>query len=352
MRRWRTCCTEQRLSTKELAPMNRPARLWDDTISDSDLAYDREEILAGLRAPQKQLEPRFLYDERGSHLFDRITALEEYYPTRSEISLLEDRSADIAQRVGRGAAVVELGAGSSRKARLLLEALDAPSCYVPVDISAAYLAQQAAEIARAFPELSVLPLVADFTEPLKLPRVVRHSPVLLFFPGSTIGNLSRPKALALLRDLRVATGAERLLIGVDTCSDAAMLHAAYNDSSGVTAAFNLNLLARLNRELEADFDLETFDHAAIYDARERRIEMRLVSSCDQKVSVSGERIHFAASEYLITEHSHKYSPESFAELAAAAGWHSDACWLCDRQTFSLHYLTAGAARTGTAPPPS
>jgi L-histidine N-alpha-methyltransferase len=336
-------------STKELVPMNRPARLWDDRIADSDLAYDREEILAGLRAPQKQLEPRFLYDERGSHLFDRITSLEEYYPTRSEIALLEARSADIARRVGRGAAIVELGAGSSRKARLLLEALEAPSCYVPVDISAAYLAQQAAEVARAFPELSVLPLVADFTEPLTLPRAVRHRPVLLFFPGSTIGNLARSKALALLRALRVATGARGLLIGVDTCADPARLHAAYNDSSGVTAAFNLNLLARLNRELEADFDLEAFDHTAIYDARERRIEMRLVSRCDQQVSVSGERIHFAAGEYLITEHSHKYSPESFADLARAAGWRPDTCWLCERQTFSLHYLTADAARPDSEP---
>lgn len=323
--------------------MNRPARLWDDTIADSDLAYDREEILAGLRAPQKQLEPRFLYDERGSHLFDRITTLEEYYPTRAEISLLASRAADIARRVGRNAAVVELGAGSSRKARLLLDALDAPSCYVPVDISAAYLAQQAADIARAFPELSVIPLVADFTKPLKLPRSISQRPILLFFPGSTIGNLARPQALALLRELRVGSGARRLLIGVDTCADKVMLHAAYNDSSGVTAAFNLNLLARLNRELEADFDLENFDHDAVYDESASRIEMRLVSRRDQIVNVSGERVRFARGEYLITEHSHKYSPESFAALARAAGWNSDTCWLSDPHAFSLHYLTAEPA---------
>lgn len=330
--------------------MNRPAaRVWDDTIAAFDLAYDRDEILAGLRAPQKQLEPRFLYDERGSHLFDQITTLEEYYPTRSEIALLAARGGDIARRVGRGAAVVELGAGSSRKARLLLGALDSPSCYAPVDVSAAYLAQQAAEIACSFPALSVVPLVADFTKPLKLPRSIKQSPILLFFPGSTIGNLSCAKARALLRDLRVSTGARQLLIGVDTCADPAALHAAYNDAGGVTAAFNLNLLARLNRELRADFDLEKFDHVAVYDAAARRIEMRLVSRCDQTVLVSGEEIHFADGEYLITEHSHKYSPESFADLAVAAGWRSECCWLGEQHPFSLHHLTVAPTRSEHGP---
>jgi dimethylhistidine N-methyltransferase len=325
--------------------MNHPAPLWDDMNVDSHLAYDREEILTGLRAPQKQLEPRFLYDERGSHLFDRITSLEEYYPTRSEIALLEARSEEIARNVGPEAAVVELGAGSSRKARLLLGALERPACYVPVDISAAYLAQQAAEIARAFPALSVVPLVADFTEPLRLPNSIRQQPILLFFPGSTIGNLARPKALTLLRELRIATGARRLLIGVDTCADSSLLRAAYNDSSGVTAAFNLNLLARLNRELEANFDLEAFEHVAIYDENERRVEMRLVSRREQTVSVSGERVRFSAGEYLITEYSHKYSPDRFGALARAAGWHAERCWSNDARTFSLHYLTADAVPT-------
>jgi dimethylhistidine N-methyltransferase len=304
-----------------------------------DLALQTDVILAGLTAPQKQLEPQFLYDERGSELFDRITALVEYYPTRTELSLLAAHGAEIASLVGLEAAVIELGAGSSRKARLLLGALDWPAAYVPVDISAAYLERQAAEIARLFPNLVVMPLVADFNEPLQLPRALRARRTLLFFPGSTIGNSSRAGALRLLGQLRSNSASpSALLVGVDMCSDPRALHCAYNDAGGVTSAFNLNLLARLNRELGADFDLEAFEHTALYDERESRIEMRLVSRRRQTVNVAGTPIEFLAGEYLITEHSHKYAPDEFAALARAAGWRSERYWIDPARLFSVHYL--------------
>jgi dimethylhistidine N-methyltransferase len=321
--------------------MIRNSRALEDTAP--GLALHREEILAGLTAAQKQLEPQFLYDERGSELFERITALREYYPTRTELRLLEVHGAEIARLVGPDAAVIELGAGSIRKARVLLQALDRPTAYVPVDISADYLARQAAEIARIFPSLTVVPLAADFTQPLRVPRSVRGRRILLFFPGSTIGNLTRDRALALLAQLRqTADGPSALLIGVDICSDAHALHHAYNDASGVTSAFNLNLLARLNRELGADFDLDAFEHAALYDEREARIEMRLISRRHQTVNVAGTTIEFLPGEYVITEHSHKYAPEGFAALAAAAGWYSETCWIDSRRLFSVHYLCSDA----------
>jgi dimethylhistidine N-methyltransferase len=306
-----------------------------------DLAVHREQILAGLTADQKQLEPQFLYDERGSELFERITALSEYYPTRTELRLLETHGREIARLVGPEAAVIELGAGSIRKARVLLHALDRPTAYVPVDISADYLARQAAEISRIFPALAVVPLAADFTKPLRIPRSVTGRRTLLFFPGSTIGNLTRDHALALLAQLRqTANGPSALLIGVDICSDVHALHRAYNDASGVTSAFNLNLLARLNRELGANFDLDAFEHAALYDEREARIEMRLISRRRQTVNVAGATIEFLPGEYLITEHSHKYAPEGFSALAAAAGWNSKTCWIDSRRLFSVHYLSS------------
>lgn len=308
-------------------------------VEPTGLAPDLHVILAGLLAPQKQLEPRFLYDERGSELFERITALSEYYPTRTELTLLRSHAADIARLAGPHAAVIELGAGASVKARLLLRALEEPAAYVPVDISAQYLERQAAEIARAFPRVTVVPLAADFTEPLNVALPAHARRTLLFFPGSTIGNLARAQAGELLEQLRrITAGSSDLLVGVDICADPHALHDAYNDASGVTSAFNLNLLARMNRELGADFDLDAFEHEALYDDREARIEMRLVSRRRQTVTVCGTPIDFEPGEYLITEYSHKYTPQGFTALASSAGWHSAACWLDEERRFSLHYL--------------
>jgi dimethylhistidine N-methyltransferase len=310
----------------------------------SSLAEYRQDILAGLTAAEKHLSPKYLYDRRGSELFDEICSLPEYYPTRTELAVLGANAAEIAALVGPSADVVELGAGSSLKARLLLDRLDRPTSYQPVDISAAYLLQQAADVAATFPSVTVRPVLADFTRPFTLPSGVSAGRTLVFFPGSTIGNLSRTRAAALLASLAERTQGGALLIGVDICNDAAVLHDAYNDSRGVTAAFNLNLLSRLNRELGADFDLDSFEHDAVYDSVHQRIEMRLVSRRHQVVSVAGVAVLFRSGEYIVSEHSHKYDPREFADLAHAAGWTPHRCWIDDDARFSVHYFrSCGAA---------
>jgi dimethylhistidine N-methyltransferase len=306
----------------------------------SSLAAYRSEIVAGLTARQKRLSPKFFYDERGSELFDRICTLPEYYATRTEVALLQQRSAEVAALVGPGADVVELGAGSSLKARLLLAALEQPASYQPVDISAAYLERQAADVAAAFPQVAVRPVIADFTRPFTLPASAPSQSTLLFFPGSTIGNLSRIHAGALLTSLAERMQGATLLIGVDACHDAAVLRAAYNDSQGVTADFNLNLLVRLNRELGADFAIDCFAHDAVYDERQSRIEMRLISKRDQLVRVDGVDVPFRAGEYIVSEHSHKYAPDEFARMASMAGWRPARCWLDDSARFSVHVCRA------------
>ena len=306
----------------------------------ASLADCRQDILAGLTAPQKHLAPKYLYDRRGSELFDEICALPEYYPTRTELALLRGNAAEIATLIGPTADVVELGAGSSVKARVLLDNLDRPASYQPVDISAAYLQQQAAEVAAAYPLVTVRPVLADFTRPFVLPSAIAARRTLLFFPGSTIGNLSRPRAAALLESLAARTPGGALLIGVDICEDAAVLHDAYNDSRGVTAEFNLNLLARLNRELGANFELNEFEHEAVYDLRHKRIEMRLVSQRDQSVTVAGVTIRFRHGEYIVSEHSHKYDPQEFADVAHAAGWAYGHRWIDNAARFCVHYFRA------------
>jgi L-histidine Nalpha-methyltransferase len=312
-----------------------PARAAGDDAA-AMLAESRQEILDGLTAPQKRLSPRFLYDERGSQLFERICSLPEYYPTRTELGLLSAHGAEIAALAGPRAQIVELGAGSSVKARVLLESLTEPESYLPVDISAAYLNQQAAEIAAAYPRVTVHPVLADFTRPFALPTRLSRERTLVFFPGSTIGNLSRVRAAALLASIAERIGGA-LLLGVDICHDPVVLHAAYNDSSGVTAAFNLNLLTRMNRELDADFTVDAFEHCAVYDAENARIEMRLVSRHAQVVSVAGVAIPFRAGEYLISEHSHKYSPHELTAMASTAGWRLCRSWI-DERRFGVYFL--------------
>jgi dimethylhistidine N-methyltransferase len=319
--------------------MTRPPAVAIADGAAATLAERRQDILAGLTAANKRLSPTYLYDERGSQLFDEICTLPEYYATRTELTLLRANAAELAAVVGPRAEIVELGAGSSLKARLLLGSLDEPASYQPVDISAEYLAQQAAEIAAAYPNVAVHPVTADFTRPFSLPRRLARNRTLVFFPGSTIGNLSRTRGAALLASLAERIGGA-LLLGVDLCHDPVVLHAAYNDSRGVTAAFNLNLLARLNRELDADFDLDEFEHAAVYDAEQARIEMRLVSRRAQLVTVAGVSVRFRAGEHIVSEHSHKYIPQELTAMARSSGWRLEHSWTDDDERFGVYFFVA------------
>jgi len=296
--------------------------------------------LRGLRSTPKQLSAAFLYDERGSYLFERICELPEYYITRTETQILMDNAAAIARLIGEQALLVELGSGASTKTRLLLDQLSALTAYVPVDISRSHLLEASTRISEAYPQLEVLPVCADFTQPFLLPEPRRRAQrVVVFFPGSTIGNFDPPAALGLLRLMRRIAGVHgALLIGFDLVKDPAVLERAYNDRAGVTAAFNLNVLARLNRELQASFELGAFRHEAPWNATASRIEMHLVSRREQWVLLAGEPIGFAAGERLVTEHCHKYTLESFAALATAAGWRASQAWNDPDGYFQVQYL--------------
>jgi L-histidine N-alpha-methyltransferase len=299
-----------------------------------------EEVLTGLRSRPKRLSPAYLYDRRGSQLFEAICELPEYYLTRTETGILARYAAQMAACIGEQALLLEPGSGSSRKTRLLLDALPDPAAYVPVDISRSHLLEAARALQAAYPRLEVLPVCADFTQGIALPPL-RRSPsrVVVFFPGSTLGNFDAPDAIRLLERMRRTAGAGGgLLVGVDLVKDAAVLERAYNDAAGVTAAFNRNLLVRLNRELAADFVPERFRHEAVWVPAQSRIEMHLVSVGAQAVHIAGERVEFAAGERLITEHCHKYTAESFASQARAAGWTPRRSWTDQRGYFSVQYL--------------
>ena len=304
-----------------------------------------KDVLHGLALPRKNIPSLYFYDQRGSELFDAITRLPEYYPTRTEIGILERDGAEMAAAIGPGARLIELGSGSALKTELLLARLQDPAAYVPVEISREHLAAAAARIAADFPGLEVLPVTADFTEPFALPepagrRVERNA---AFFPGSTIGNFPRGMAADLLAAIRREVGpGGAMLIGVDLVKDRATLERAYNDAAGVTAEFNLNLLVRLNRELGADFDLGAFRHQAVWDEAAARIEMRLVSARAQRVTVAGRSFDFAAGEALVTEYSHKYTLAGFRALAEGAGFRVARTWSDPDELFSVQLLEAPA----------
>jgi dimethylhistidine N-methyltransferase len=298
-----------------------------------------EEVLAGLRQPVKRLPSKYFYDERGSQLFDDICELPEYYPTRTEMALLRDISADVAALVGEGATVIEFGSGSSTKIRILLDALDSPLAYVPVDISREHLLMSAKGLAGNYPDLRVVPVCADYTQPFEVPQIDGEKVRAGFFPGSTIGNFTRSEAISFLQAAATDLGHNNgLLIGVDLRKDVETLHAAYNDSAGVTAAFNLNLLHRINREIGGDFDIDSFAHDARWVPEFGRIEMHLVSVCAQTVSIGGESFEFKSGESIHTEDSHKYDVEGFKALALEAGWNSIDCWTDPDDLFSIHLL--------------
>lgn len=310
-----------------------------------DLAPDPEnilqEVVEGLGGDQKTLPPKLFYDERGSELFARICELPEYYPTRTEARIMREHAPEMARAIGPAAMLIEYGSGTADKTRILLDHLDSPAAYVPIDISCEHLMESSAAIAARYTGLSVLPVCADYDQPFEIPvPAVPVSKRVVYFPGSTIGNFHPPDAEAFLRRMACRAGPQgALLIGVDLKKDSSVLHDAYNDSQGVTAAFNLNVLARLNREIGSDFDLDRFAHRAFYNDVDGRIEMHLVSLADQRVSIGGEPVAFRKGETIWTESSYKYTVDEFARLASWAGLSLEQVWTDDDDLFSVHYLT-------------
>ena len=298
-----------------------------------------EAVLRGLSSPRKRLPCQYFYDAIGSELFEEITRLEEYYPTRTETAILSEHARSMVRPAGRRAVLVEFGSGSSRKTELVLAALEAPRAYVPIDVSPSALDEARARLERRFPGLEILTVNASFCEALRLPARVLPHRKLGFFPGSTIGNFDPPDAGRLLMHFaRILGPGSRLIVGVDLDKDPHRLEAAYDDAKGVTARFNLNLLERINRELGGEFDLAHFRHRAVYDQELRRIEMHLVSGVRQTVRVLGQSFQFGAGESIHTENSYKYSVEQFCALAQGAGWHPARVWTDPHRDFSVHEL--------------
>ena len=300
------------------------------------------EVLNGLRQPQKTLSPKFFYDARGSDLFEQITRLEEYYPTRTEVGILTEHGPTLEKAIGPDAVIVEFGAGNLEKIRLLLDVLERPKAYIPIDISEEHMTEAAAVLAKEYPGLRIEPVAGDYTKPLDLPAWAMAEGVhqVGFFPGSTIGNFHRDEAVTFLQTARQILGGGDLVIGIDLHKDPSVLNLAYDDPAGVTAAFNLNMLSNLNSLVGADFDLTKFAHRAFYNEELGRIEMHLVSQQAQTINIDGAPIPFAADETIHTECSYKYTPESIEKLATAAGWKVGQSLFDERRWFSLHYFEA------------
>lgn len=311
---------------------------------DSGLPSIREDVLHGLQCQPKELPPRLFYDAYGSQLFDQITELEEYYLTRTEMAIMRAHVGAMVDLVGEDCLLVEYGSGSSLKTRVLLDYLRTPAGYVPVDISRDHLFDSAAQLSAAYPGLEVLPVCADYTAGFRLPTPMRAcARTVVYFPGSTIGNAHMNEAVVLLRQIADLVGPKGgLLIGVDLQKDRKVLEQAYNDGRQVTAAFNLNMLTRINRELGADFRLSQFRHVARYNEVMSRIEMYLVSSCAQTVVIDGFPIGFSADERILTECSYKYSLDGFAGLARMAGFEVAHVWADPQRLFSVQFLTVAA----------
>lgn len=309
------------------------------TEQDDEATDDLREILAGLNHDPKFISSKFFYDERGSELFEQICELPEYYLTQTELGIMHANIAEMATAIGPEASLIELGSGSSTKIRILLENLESLAAYVPVDISRNYLVVAADRVQREFPDVEVLPVAADFTQPFDLPNP-KVMPVrnVVYFPGSTIGNFSPDAAQNLLRVMHQEAGENgALLIGIDRQKDKSMLEKAYNDDAGVTTKFNLNILRRINHEFGADFDLSRFRHRAIYNDAAGRIEMYLDSTCDQVVNIAGQKIELVTDEAILTEHSHKYTLEGFAKTVASAGFSVHYIWSDPDEKFSVFY---------------
>jgi len=296
-------------------------------------------VFAGLSKPRKSIPPHFFYDAAGSALFEEITLLPEYYPTRTETEILARHASEMIDGLPGNGVLVEFGSGSSLKTELLLAKAPQGIAYVPVDVSETALADAKLRLANRFPDLDVRIVMGDFARPIELPADLAGRPRVGFFPGSTIGNFMPLEAASLLASFAKGLSAGgRLIVGVDLKKDTAALVRAYNDAAGVTAAFNLNLLARINRELGASIDIETFRHEAIYNAREGRIEMHLVSRIAQSIRIDGVSFSFRAGESIHTENSYKYAAWQFQDLASAAGWRPARVWMDEHKQFSVHEL--------------
>ena len=298
-----------------------------------------DEVLEGLNKPQKSLPCKYFYDEKGSQLFEDICELDEYYVTRTELALLEDIKKELAEMIGSRSTIIEPGAGAGIKIQTLLNALDSPELYVPMDISEDFLFYSAQIIQDKFPHIDILPIQGDFTQPVKWLGKNDSENKVVFFPGSTIGNFDKKSATDFLINLGDMIGENgSIIIGVDLIKDTNILENAYNDDSGKTEAFNKNLLARINQQLDGNFDLSQFKHEAIFNHQEERIEMHLISQQEQSVEINSEKFDFSKHETIHTENSHKYSVDSFLALAADANLKSKKTWTDEQQLFSIHYL--------------
>ena len=320
-----------------------------DKNTDRAISYDFKpgferflaEVLIGLRKSQKELPSKYFYDERGSQLFERICELKEYYITRIEASVMQANIEEIVELIGSQVLVIEHGCGNCEKVRFLMDHLQDPVAFIPIDISKEQLLQVARELDSIYPQLQILPVCADYTSSFELPIPKQESRcTVVYFPGSTISNFDPIPAKHFLEHVANLCGSNgALLIGVDLKKDPAVLHNAYNDSEGLTAAFNLNLLERINRELGCDFQLDAFEHYAFYNPRESRVEMHLISQKDQAVHVNGEAISLTKGESIWTESSYKYNIDEFERMAAVAGFRVERVWVDERRWFSVQYLT-------------
>lgn len=308
----------------------------------------REEVIAGLGKTQKELPAKFFYDKRGSELFDQITRLPEYYLTRTEIEILDQNAEEMVRLMGENFLLVEFGSGSSTKVRILLDRMGGKAAYTPIDISLLYLKESAQALGADYPEVQVTAVCADYTRPFLIPEGESFEKRVVFFPGSTVGNFEPHLARKFFRDTaRRLRQNDTMLIGVDLQKDRRILHRAYNDSAGITAAFNKNILQRINRDLSADFDLDRFDHSAFYNEKENRIEMHLRSRGDQTVSIGSDSFIFRNDETIHTENSYKYTVAGFHELLTGTGFEPEKVWTDPRGLFSVHHLKV-AERRGTA----
>ncbi|MEX0994410.1 MAG: L-histidine N(alpha)-methyltransferase, partial [Balneolaceae bacterium] len=298
-----------------------------------------KEVVEGMSRPAKILPTKYLYDQRGSELFDQICEVDEYYPTDTEISIMKKNIGEMTDLLGRGVRLIEFGSGSSFKTRLLLDHLEELSGYIPVEISGKFLRKAVRRLREEYPGLQIYPVVADYTQPFELPENGSGRKNVVYFPGSTIGNFRPEKAREFLRRIAVLTGSDGgLLIGVDLKKDRKILEAAYNDADGVTAAFNKNILVRFNRELNADFDIDRFAHRAFYNEAKGRIEMHLVSLTEQNIHIGNTTFHLKEGETLHTENSYKYTTEEFKKLASGI-FDVTKIWVDDAEYFSVQYLT-------------
>tara|TARA_A100001388_G_scaffold119341_1_gene88271 strand:+ start:1863 stop:2777 length:915 start_codon:yes stop_codon:yes gene_type:complete len=298
-----------------------------------------DEVHNGLSGKVKKLNPKWLYDFNGSKLFEEITKLQEYYVTRTEIGILEKNKSEIANLIGEKATVIEPGAGESKKISIFLKSLIEPKCYVPSDISKKYIKKIGKKLKKKLPKIKVNPVVDDFTSKKRINnKILKNKNIVVFFPGSTIGNFEKREAIHFLKNIKLKYKPKKIIIGVDLIKKKSVLLKAYNDKKGITARFNKNLLKRINKELKANFDVKSFKHSAIYNKSKSRIEMHLISLKNQKVKVHNKNFNFKKGETIHTESSHKYSPKSFNQLAKKSGWKVKKIWTDLNRQFSIQYL--------------